>query len=673
MSIATRSHHTVEPHSRIRLLAETTVNRIAAGEVIERPAAAVKELVENALDAGAQRIAVALLGGGIDRIEVTDDGSGMTAEELRLCVLRHATSKLTDDNLIRINTLGFRGEALPSIGAAARLEVTSRPRGDEGGHANSITVEGGAVGPIVPAAGAPGTRVVVRDLFFATPARRKFLKHPRTEAEHAEAVVRRLAMAAPGTAFRLENESRVIFDLPAQERAPRVAALLGAEAAAAMLPVREARAITRGAGGGDIQDAAAGEAPGEMVLSGYLCAPAISRMTAAAQGLVVNGRPVADPVLKTAVRVAYRDVIAHGRHPVVALWLDLPPEDLDVNVHPAKTELRFRDPAAVRSLVIGALSRVLSGAAGTDMPGPGLTPGLMQHRPALNLAWSRSMARSGIRALPLPGFPREPPMQAGVSETILTPAYGPNGSWPTASDAAASAFPITSGPGASLEANTRSASRHQNFAAPPSARTVSVPGSAADYPLGAAVAQVLDTYIIAVAADGTLILVDQHAAHERLTHEAIRTRMLDGGAVGQPLLLPAVVDLPEADAGRLLARADELARLGLEIESFGPGAVLVRTLPAALGAPEPAPLIRDIADELAELDETVTLSARLDAVIARMACHGSIRAGRRLGQAEMDALLRQMEATPRAATCSHGRPTFLRLSKAEIETLFGRR
>jgi DNA mismatch repair protein MutL len=310
---------------------------------------------------------------------------------------------------------------------------------------------------------------------------------------------------------------------------------------------------------------------------------------------------------------------------------------------------------------------VLSGAAGTDMPGPGLMPGLTQHRPTLNSAWLRPAARGGIRALPLPGFPREPQMQPGVSDAVLTPAYGPNGGWSTAPEAIAPA------PGTALEANTGSASGALNFAAPPSARTVRAPGLAENYPLGAAVAQVLDTYIIAVAADGTLILVDQHAAHERLTHEAIRTRMLDGGAAGQPLLLPAVVELSEADAGRLLARAGDLARLGLEIESFGQGAVLVRALPAALGAPEPAPLIRDIADELAELDETVTLSARLDAVIARMACHGSIRAGRRLGQAEMDALLRQMEATPRAATCSHGRPTFLRLSKAEIETLFGRR
>ena len=629
--------------SRIRLLPEITVNRIAAGEVIERPAAAVKELVENALDAGARRISVVLAGGGIDRIEVTDDGSGMTAEELGLCVLRHATSKLADDDLIRIATLGFRGEALPSIGAVARVEIVSRPR--EADHASSITVEGGAVGEVEPAAGAPGTRIVVRDLFFATPARRKFLKNPRTEAEHAETAVRRLAMAAPDCAFRLENEGRAVFDLPAQERVARVAALLGAEAAGAMLPVRETRARPLG------PQTSENDPAGEMVLSGYLCAPAISRMTAAAQSLVVNGRPVADPVLRTAVRVAYRDVIAHGRHPVVALWLDLPPEDLDVNVHPAKTELRFRDPAAVRSLVIGALGRVLAGGSGTGTAGATRDGrGLMEYRPSLRLAWSVPR-HGGNRALPLPGFASGRP--PGVAEAGTLPAYGP------AHGAGM--------PGAALD-----------FTATPAARTLpqglpETDAASHDFPLGAAVAQVLDTYIIAVAADGTLILVDQHAAHERLTHEAIRARMLDGGAASQPLLLPAVVDLPEAAAARLLARADDLARLGLEIESFGPGAVLVRALPAALGAPEPAPLIRDIADELAELDETMTLPARLDAVIARMACHGSIRAGRRLGQAEMDALLRQMEATPRAATCSHGRPTFLKLSKAELETMFGRR
>ena len=593
--------------SRIRLLPETTVNRIAAGEVIERPAAAVKELVENALDAGATRIAVALDGGGIDRIEVTDDGSGMNADELALCVLRHATSKLSDDHLIQIATLGFRGEALPSIGAAARLSITSRPQaGGDTDHASTITVEGGAVSAVSPAAGAPGTRVVVRDLFFATPARRKFLKNARTEADHAESAIRRLAMAAPQVAFRLEIDGRVVFDLPAQDRTHRVAALLGTEAAAVMLPVNHER--------------------GEMRLTGYACSAAVSRATSSAQGLVVNGRPVADPVLKSAVRVAYRDVIGHGRYPVVALYIDLPPEELDVNVHPAKTELRFRDTNAIRALVIGGLTRALAGGAGSDVPAPQISP---SYRPSLRLAYSRP-PNGGIRALPLPGMP--------------------------------------SGNGGSGFAEAR-----LQFDSGPAARMLPTPAPQTQYPLGAAVAQVLDTYILAVASDGALVLVDQHAAHERLTHEAIRTQMLEGGARSQPLLLPAVVDLPPGDADRLLDRAADLHKLGLEIEAFGSGAILVRALPAALGTPEPGPLLRDLADELAELEETMALEARLDAVIARMACHGSIRAGRRLAQAEMDALLRQMEATPRAATCSHGRPTFLKLSKLEIEKLFGRR
>ena len=615
--------------ARIRVLSETTVNRIAAGEVIERPAAAVKELVENALDAGATRIAVSLSGGGIDRIEVTDDGQGMGPEDLDLAVLRHATSKLTDDALIHIATLGFRGEALPSIGAAARLDITSRLH--DADHASQIRVEGGRVEPVIPAAGPPGTRVVVRDLFFATPARRKFLKQPRTEAEHAEAAVQRLALAAPGVAFRLENEGRVAFDLPAQDRAKRVAALFGPEAAAAMMPVRHER--------------------GTLSISGYACSPATTRATAAHQHLVVNGRPVADPTLKTAIRVAYRDVIAHGRYPVVALFLTIPPEELDVNVHPAKTEVRFRDNAGVRALVIGGIQRALAGILDTGAEA-GDGPRLPEHRPSLRLAYSRPRSSGirppdprslGIRALPLPGF------GAGNAAPALVHRQ-PDG-------VADAQLPFGTAPAARvLPTPTDHAADH-----------------AASHPLGAAIAQVLDTYILAVAADGSLVVVDQHAAHERLTHEAIREQMLAGGVRAQPLLLPAVVDLPQADAARLTDRAEDLARLGLDIEPFGPGAILVRAMPAALGAPEPGPLLRDLADELAELGEATALDARLDAVIARLACHGSIRAGRRLGQAEMDALLRQMEANPRAATCSHGRPTFLKLSKAEIERLFGRR
>ncbi len=578
-----------QPHGRIRLLPTGLVNRIAAGEVIERPAAAVKELVENALDAGARRITVSLTGGGIERIEVADDGCGMDAADLALSVQRHCTSKLADESLVRITTLGFRGEALPSIGAAARLHVTSRPHG--AAHAHLIRVEGGVVQDPQPAPGPPGTRVVVSDLFFATPARRKFLKHPRTEAEHAEQAVRRLAMAAPGVAFCCELDGRAAFDLPAQDRAARVAALLGPDAAAALLPLAEER--------------------GGMRIAGFACLPTVSRATAVAQGFVVNGRPVADPVLRTALRVAYRDVIAAGRHPVAALFLDLPADELDVNVHPAKLELRFRDPAAVRGLVIGALSRVLAGGAAS----------VEGARPPLRLVSSQLQGRPG----------RGGPRYQGFAEAQL---------------------PLT---------------------AAPAARVLPDPAPAPSHPLGAAVAQVLGTYILAVSADGDLVLVDQHAAHERLTHEALREQYEAGGIRTQPLLLPAVVDLPPADAARLLDHADALRELGLDLEGFGTGAVLVRALPAALGAPEPAPLLRDLADELAEAGEAVALAARVDAVMARLACHGSIRAGRRMLQPEMDALLRQMEATPRAATCSHGRPTFLKLSRADVERMFGRR
>jgi DNA mismatch repair protein MutL len=587
----------------IHLLPEATINRIAAGEVIERPAAVVKELVENALDAGARRIFIAIEDGGIGRIEVADDGSGMDMADLALAVQRHATSKITaDDDLTAIATLGFRGEALPSIGAAARLEITSRPRA--GGDAALIRVEGGRAEAPTPCAGVAGTRVVVRDLFFATPARRKFLKQPRTEAERVEEISRRLALAAPHVAFRLEIDGRIAFDLPAQDRRARLAALLGREVAPALIDIAESR--------------------DGLAVSGCIAPPSLTRASAAAQFLTVNNRPVADPVLRAALRVAYRDVIAPGRQPVAALWLEVPAADVDVNVHPAKTELRFRDAGAVRALLIGAVGRGLARGAGDAAPAIALPSG----KPSLHLIHSRPPA--GWR-MPLPGTAPQAGPATGLAEAALP------------------------------------------FATAPAARVLPTPTPAAEHPLGAAVAQVLDTYILAVAADGALVLVDQHAAHERLTQETLRAQMLEGGVRAQPLLLPAVVDLPAADVARLLARAGDLARLGLEIEAFGPGALLVRALPAALGTPDPAPLLRDLADEFADMEEATALAARLDAVLARLACHGSIRAGRRLAQAEMDALLRQMEATPRAATCSHGRPTFLKFSRAEIERLFQRR
>ncbi len=560
---------------------EGLVNRIAAGEVVERPASAVKELVENALDAGARRVHVALVGGGIGRIEVVDDGDGMDGEELALAVQRHATSKLAgDDALVRIATLGFRGEALPSLGAAARLAITSRVPG--AATAQVIRVEGGRVEPVAPAAGPVGTRVVVRDLFYATPARRKFLKGARTEAEHAEQAVRRLAAAAPGVAFRLEVEERVVLDLPVQDRSERVAALFGAEVAATLRLVEGERGGVR--------------------LGGHACQPSHTRATGVAQLFVVNGRPVADPVLRTALRVAYQGVLAAGRHAVAALYLEMPAEMVDVNVHPAKLELRFQDAANVRALVIGAVGRALAGGAAA--------------RPA--------------------GFAGRPSWRLGA---------------PRMRGFAEAALPLV---------------------APPAARALE-PALAGEHPLGAAVAQVMDTYVLAVAPDGGLVIVDQHAAHERLTHEALREQLAAGGVRAQPLLLPAVVELAEGACALLLEQRGEMARLGLEIEAFGRGAVLVRAMPALLGGAEPTALVRDLADELAEAGEATALANRLDGALARLACHGSIRAGRRLDRAAMDALLRQMEATPRAATCSHGRPTVLTLSRADLERLFGRR
>lgn len=597
--------------SRIRLLPSHVVDRIAAGEVVERPAAAVKELVENALDAGASRVTIALQEGGIRRIDIADDGHGMSAAELPLAIQRHATSKLSEaGDLVHIATLGFRGEALPSIGAAARLAITSRPPGADS--ARSIRVEGGIVSEVEPAAGPPGTRITVSDLFFATPARRAFLRSARVEADHAESVVRRLALAAPGVAFRLEHEGRVVLDLPPSDRRGRLAALLSAAEAEALLPVEAERE--------------------EVILSGFAGGAATHRATVAGQFFVVNGRPVLDPVLRTALRVAYLEVIPRGRHAVAGLWLDLPPRAVDVNVHPAKTELRFREPDRIKSLVISALRTALS------------RPAQLQSQPRASLrGYGRAFnpyARPDAQPAPAYGAATA---EGGLRAAMLAEAQ----------------LPLNAAPAARILAETA-----------PSPTASPTPA----HPLGAAVAQVLDTYILAVAGDGTLILVDQHAAHERLTHEALRAQVMgETGPRPQPLLLPMVVDLPERDAARLAEAAPTLARLGLEIEGFGPGAVMVRAMPAVLGAADPAPLLRDIAEELAEAEESTALDARLDAVIARMACHGSIRAGRRLNEPEMNALLRQMEQVPRAATCSHGRPTFLRLSKAEIETLFGRR
>ena len=608
----------VRPPAPITRLPPLLVDQIAAGEVIERPAAAVKELLENAIDAGATRVAIRLAGGGIASIEVTDDGAGMGPEDLRLAVERHCTSKLAHRDLARITTLGFRGEALPSIGACARLSITSRPPG--AAEAWRITVEGGPIAGPHPASGPPGTRILVEDLFFATPARRKFLKSPRVEADHADAVVRRLAMAHPAIALSLSIDDRVVLDRPSETRQARVAALL--------TQASGGQAAGPNAGAGLIE---VSHQRDDLALAGFALGPADTRATTASQFLVVNDRPVTDPVLRTAVRVAYRRVIEPGRHPVLALFLTIPPDALDVNVHPAKTELRFRDPDAVRALVIGGLQRALAGGAGAASPAPAFAA---FRRPALALV--------------------PPHRVTGLAEARL------------AFDTQPATRPFA---GSAEDAPERSSDE-----TPP------------DHPLGAPLAQILDTYVLSLAADGSLILVDQHAAHERLTHERLRAEFEAGPVRTQPLLLPEVVELPAGAARLLVERAAILARLGVELEAFGPGAVLVRALPALLGTAQAAPLLRDLADEWEAADPPASdtpltgalllsagaLDASLDAALARMACHGSVRAGRRLAPAEMAALLRAMEATPRASTCSHGRPTWLRLTQADLARLFGR-
>ena len=600
----------------IRRLSAQTVNRIAAGEVIERPAAAVKELVENALDAGARRVEVILVAGGISRAEVIDDGCGIARAQLALAIERHATSKLADEALVRIATLGFRGEALPSIGAAAKLTLISRPAWQDSAY--KITVAGGLVGDVAPAAGAAGTRAIVEDLFYATPARRKFLRTPRAEAEAAERAVWRLALSAPYVAFRLVSDERVMFDVPGQSEAARVAALFGRETAGAMLSLEAEREGVR--------------------LTGLAGPASLTRATMALQSFVVNGRPVLDPLLRLALRLAYRDVIASGRHPVAALRLEVPDEALDVNVHPAKTELRFADANGVRSLVMGAVGRLLD------------------------------------RPVSLAGAPPVPVMQP-ASASRPAPGSAPGAGWSGRPDyggpvqASFSGYPPSSISAAALGF----AESELAVLGAPSARQVAVPEAEAAHPLGAPVAQILDTYVLAVAGDGSLVIVDQHAAHERLTEERLRGEFAAGKVATQALLLPVVVDLAPVEAMRLLAQAEVLARLGLDIEAFGPGAVLVRGVPAALKNPDAAGLLRDLAEEFAESDAPVALEARLDAALARLACHRSIRAGRRLNAEEMSALLREMEATPRAGTCSHGRPTFLKLSKVELEKMFGRR
>jgi DNA mismatch repair protein MutL len=599
----------------LRRLPETLVNQIAAGEVIERPAAAVKELVENAIDAGASRIDVTLGAAGKALIVVADDGRGMTREELALAVERHATSKLPADDLTRISTFGFRGEALPSIGAVARLAIASRAAGAR--EAWSIRVEGGAKHALEPAALAQGTRVEVRELFFATPARLKFLKGDRAELAACVDAIERLAMAHPEIAIHLVAEGRGVLRLAAIGELARGTPAARLERLAAVID-RDFfdNAITIDA-----------EREGVRV-SGHAGLPTYNRATAQAQYLFVNSRPVRDRLFAGAVRAAYADFLARDRHPVVALFIDLPPDQVDVNVHPAKSEVRFRDSGLVRGLVIGALRHGLAEAG---------------FRAATTVAvGALAAARPG--SLP----------SAAPAGGYANPGFAPRRA--TGDVAAAFAFQ------APLEA--RAAAR------PEAAPEPSTRGDA--FPLGVARAQLFETYIVAQTADG-VIVVDQHAAHERLVYEKIKGELAAKGVARQTLMIPEIVELDEASAQRLVARATELAELGLVLEKFGAGAVAVRETPALLGELDVAGLVRDLADEIVEYGDALALREKLADVASTMACHGSVRAGRRLNAEEMNALLRQMEATPHSGQCNHGRPTYVELKLADIERLFGRR
>jgi DNA mismatch repair protein MutL len=587
----------------IRLLPPVLVNRIAAGEVVERPAAAVKELVENAIDAGASRIEVVLKEGGQALIAVADDGAGMTPDELALAVERHCTSKLPDDDLSHIAALGFRGEALPSIGAVSRMRILSRPPG--AANAWEITVEGGQKHAPVPAAGQPGTRVEVRELFFATPARLKFLKTPRTERDLAVDMVRRLAMAYPAIAFTVTgDEDRTLLRLPpGTEPRARLAALLGRDFAENSIEIDAER--------------------GGFRLSGLAGLPTLNRALPRDQYLVVNGRPVRDKLLVGAVRGAYQDVLARDRHPIVALFLDGPASEIDVNVHPAKAEVRFRDAALVRGLIVVALRNALAASG---------------HRA------SSTVAAAAVAAFHPGDFRRGGGGHAGSSPRF---AFAP--------------------PSPSL-ALAESANEFLR----PSEPAEAAAAVSEEAPLGAARAQLHGTYILAETATG-IVLVDQHAAHERLVYERMKEGLAAHGVARQTLLLPEVVELDEAATLRLAARAQELAEFGLVLEPFGPGAVVVREIPALLPGLDVAALVRDLADELAEWGAALALKERIETVCGTLACHTSVRAGRRLSPAEMDALLRQMEATPNSGQCNHGRPTYVALDLAAIERLFGRR
>ncbi len=586
----------------IRRLPSGLIDRIAAGEVVERPASALKELIENALDAGAATIVIRLSAGGLDLVEVSDDGSGMRASEMVLALERHATSKLPDEHIEDVASFGFRGEALPSIASVSRLTLESRERG--AGQGWRIAIDHGAVAGEGPVAVPPGTRVRVEGLFDKVPARRKFLRSPRAEYAACVDVVKRLALARPDVGFRMENDGRRSISVQASDAPARVAALLD--------PGLE----RHGVGIDHVRE--------RMRLTGVVSLPTFNRGMADQQYLFVNSRPVKDRLLVGAMRAAYRDLLARDRHPVAALFVDVPGSEVDINVHPAKTEVRFRDPAAVRGLIVGGLRQALETAGHRSAA---------REQMAAPLQWTTSADRR-------PGRPESwapsPPGTTAFARTILREARLDFGQIAPAARAEPATAPVPA------------------------------------HPLGVARGQVAQTYIVAEAEDG-LIIVDQHAAHERLVLERMRAARIDGEVARQVLLIAETVELDEVDCDRLEEAASGLSDLGLDIERFGPSAMLVRAVPAALGKPDVAALLADLAAEIAELGGAVSLRDRLDLVAATIACHGSVRAGRVLSVAEMNALLREMEVTPNSGQCNHGRPTWVKLAHGDIERLFGRR
>ncbi len=611
----------------IRRLPETVVNRIAAGEVVERPASAVKELVENSLDAGATRIDVSVRHAGKSLIAVTDDGSGMSRDDLLLSIERHATSKLPDDDLFFISTLGFRGEALPSIASVSRMSITSRTADSD--EAWRLTIEGGKLGQPEPASGAKGTRIEVRDLFFATPARLKFLRGDRSEMTAITDAINRLAMAHPGVSFSLNDGDRDRIRLNAAQgelldaRLTRLGAIMGRDF------MENALRIDAGRDG--------------LRLTGFAGVPTFNRATAAMQYLYVNGRPVRDKQLVGAVRGAYADFLARDRHPLLALFIETEPRAVDVNVHPAKTEVRFQDAGAVRGLIVGALKHALADAG---------------HRS------STTVSAAALGSLkPVDPSSRQMQFQGRPSSG----GYGYGGGYPSAGLAEKAA---------DFHAPLNHGDRSSSAGFDPSARhegpSVDDMPHIQDYPLGAARAQVHETYVVAQTNDG-IVIVDQHAAHERLVYERMKRALSAEGVARQALLIPEIVELEEDAATNLLTHAAALQELGLVIEGFGPGAIAVRETPALLGEVNAQGLIRDLADELQDMGDAFSLKEQLQDVCGTMACHGSVRAGRVLNTSEMNALLREMEATPHSGQCNHGRPTFVELKLKDIERLFGRR